>query len=96
MDGTLGETLTAGSFAGDGATLYLDAGMAQRTRATTMSTSREAIRTTALHLESTSITWEGALGTGPCERRNEQGLCERRRRKRLHYYDLKLTVRQIT
>ena len=25
MDGTLGETLTAGSFAGDGATLYLDA-----------------------------------------------------------------------
>ena len=25
MDGRLGETLTAGSFAGDGATLYLDA-----------------------------------------------------------------------
>ena len=73
MDGTLGETLTAGSFAGDGATLYLDADGSTNTGNDHLYVTGSHTGTTDLHLESTSNTWSGALGTVLVSVGEEQG-----------------------
>ena len=82
MDGTLGETLTAGSFAGDGATLYLDADGSTNTGNDHLYVTGSHTGTTALHLSSTSNTWSGVLGTVLASVGEEQGSfasdCERR------------------
>ena len=92
MDGTLGETLTADSFAGDGATLYLDADGTTNTGNDHVYVTGSHTGTTALHLESTSNTWSGALGTVLVRVGNEQGsfVSDAETEAALHYYDLKL------
>lgn len=92
MDGTLGETLTAGSFAGDGATLYLDADGSTNTGNDHLYVTGSHTGTTALHLRSTSNTWEGALGTVLASVGDEEGafVSDAETEAALHYYDLKL------
>ena len=92
MDGTLGETLTADSFAGDGATLYLDADGTTNTGNDHVYITGSHTGTTALHLRSTSNTWEGALGTVLVSVGNEEGsfVSDAETEAALHYYDLKL------
>ena len=92
MDGTLGETLTAGSFAGDGATLYLDADGTTNTGNDHLYVTGSHTGTTDLHLSSTSNTWEGALGTVLASVGNEEGsfVSDGETEAALHYYDLKL------
>lgn len=92
MDGTLGETLTAGSFAGDGATLYLDADGTTNTGNDHLYVTGSHTGTTDLHLRSTSNTWEGALGTVLASVGNEEGafVSDAETEAALHYYDLKL------
>ena len=92
MDGTLGETLTADSFAGDGATLYLDADGTTNTGNDHVYVTGSHTGTTALHLESTSNTWEGALGTVLVSVGNEEGsfVSDGETEAALYYYDLKL------
>ena len=92
MDGTLGETLTADSFAGDGATVSLDADGTTNTGNDHVYVTGDHTGTTALHLESTSNTWEGALGTVLVSVGNEEGsfVSDAETEAALHYYDLKL------
>lgn len=92
MDGTLGETLTAGSFAGDGATLYLDADGSTNTGNDHLYVTGSHTGTTALHLESTSNTWSGALGTVLASVGEEQGsfASEGETEAALYYYNLEL------
>ena len=73
MDGRLGETLTAGSFAGDGATLYLDADGTTNTGNDHLYVTGTIRERRDLHLSSTSNTWEGALGTVLASVGNEEG-----------------------
>ena len=92
MDGTLGETLTAGSFAGDGATLYLDADGSTNTGNDHVYVMGSHTGTTDLHLESTSNTWSGALGTVLVSVGEEQGsfVSDSETEAALYYYNLKL------
>ncbi len=92
MDGTLGETLTAGSFAGDGATLYLDADGSTNTGNDHLYVTGSHTGTTALHLSSTSNTWSGALGTVLASVGEEQGsfASEGETEAALYYYNLEL------
>ena len=92
MDGTLGETLTAGSFAGDGATLYLDADGTTNTGNDHLYVTGSHTGTTALHLSSTSNTWSGALGTVLASVGEEQGsfASEGETEAALYYYNLEL------
>ncbi len=92
MDGTLGETLTADSFAGDRATVSLDADGTTNTGNDHVYVTGDHTGTTALHLESTSNTWEGALGTVLVSVGNEEGsfVSDAEMEAALHYYDLKL------
>ena len=92
MDGTLGETLTAGSFAGDGATLYLDADGSTNTGNDHVYVMGSHTGTTALHLSSTSNTWSGALGTVLASVGEEQGsfASEGETEAALYYYNLEL------
>lgn len=92
MDGTLGETLTAGSFAGDGATLYLDADGSTNTGNDHVYVMGSHTGTTDLHLESTSNTWSGALGTVLASVGEEQGsfASEGETEAALYYYNLEL------
>lgn len=92
MDGTLGETLTAGSFAGDGATLYLDADGTTNTGNDHVYVMGSHTGTTDLHLESTSNTWSGALGTVLVSVGEEQGsfVSDSETEAALYYYNLEL------
>ena len=92
MDGTLGETLTAGSFAGDGATLYLDADGSTNTGNDHVYVMGSHTGTTDLHLESTSNTWSGALGTVLVSVGEEQGsfVSDSETEAALYYYNLEL------
>ena len=92
MDGTLGETLTAGSFAGDGATLYLDADGSTNTGNDHLYVTGSHTGTTDLHLSSTSNTWSGALGTVLASVGEEQGsfASEGETEAALYYYNLEL------
>ena len=92
MDGTLGETLTAGSFAGDGATLYLDADGSTNTGNDHLYVTGSHTGTTDLHLSSTSNTWEGALGTVLASVGNEEGafVSDGETEAALYYYNLEL------
>ena len=63
IDGTLGQTLTTDTFAGSGATVYLDADGSTNTGNDHLYVTGTHTGTTALHLSSTSNTWSGALGT---------------------------------
>ena len=92
MDGTLGETLTAGSFAGDGATLYLDADGTTNTGNDHLYVTGSHTGTTDLHLSSTSNTWEGALGTVLASVGNEEGsfVSDGETEAALYYYNLEL------
>lgn len=92
MDGRLGETLTAGSFAGDGATLYLDADGSTNTGNDHLYVTGSHTGTTALHLSSTSNTWSGALGTVLASVGEEQGsfASEGETEAALYYYNLEL------
>ena len=92
MDGTLGETLTAGSFAGDGATLYLDADGTTNTGNDHLYVTGSHTGTTALHLSSTSNTWSGALGTVLVSVGEEQGsfVSDSETEAALYYYNLEL------
>ena len=92
MDGTLGETLTAGSFAGDGATLYLDADGSTNTGNDHLYVTGSHTGTTALHLSSTSNTWSGALGTVLASVGEEQGsfVSDSETEAALYYYNLEL------
>ena len=92
MDGTLGETLTAGSFAGDGATLYLDADGTTNTGNDHLYVTGSHTGTTDLHLSSTSNTWEGALGTVLASVGNEEGsfVSDGETEAALYYYNVEL------
>lgn len=92
MDGTLGETLTAGSFAGDGATLYLDADGTTNTGNDHLYVTGSHTGTTDLHLSSTSNTWEGVLGTVLASVGNEEGafVSDGETEAALYYYNLEL------
>lgn len=92
MDGTLGETLTADSFAGDRATVSLDADGTTNTGNDHVYVTGSHTGTTALHLRSTSNTWEGALGTVLASVGDEEGafVSDAETEAALHYYDLKL------
>ena len=92
MDGTLGETLTAGSFAGDGATLYLDADGTTNTGNDHLYVTGSHTGTTDLHLSSTSNTWEGALGTVLASVGNEEGsfVSDGETEAALYYYNFEL------
>ncbi len=92
MDGTLGETLTAGSFAGDGATLYLDADGTTNMGNDHVYITGSHTGTTDLHLESTSNTWSGALGTVLVSVGNEEGsfVSYNETEAALYYYNLEL------
>lgn len=92
MDGTLGETLTADSFAGDRATVSLDADGTTNTGNDHVYVTGSHTGTTALHLRSTSNTWEGALGTVLASVGDEEGafVSDAEMEAALHYYDLKL------
>ena len=92
MDGTLGETLTADSFAGDGATVSLDADGTTNTGNDHVYVTGSHTGTTALHLRSTSNTWEGALGTVLASVGDEEGafVSDAEMEAALYYYDLKL------
>ena len=92
MDGTLGETLTAGSFAGDGATLYLDADGSTNTGNDHLYVTGSHTGTTALHLSSTSNTWSGVLGTVLASVGEEQGsfASDGETEAALYYYNLEL------
>lgn len=92
MDGRLGETLTAGSFAGDGATLYLDADGSTNTGNDHVYVMGSHTGTTDLHLESTSNTWSGALGTVLVSVGEEQGsfVSDSETEAALYYYNLEL------
>lgn len=92
MDGTLGETLTAGSFAGDGATLYLDADGSTNTGNDHVYVMGSHTGTTDLHLESTSNTWSGALETVLVSVGEEQGsfVSDSETEAALYYYNLEL------
>lgn len=92
MDGTLGETLTAGSFSGDGATLYLDADGSTNTGNDHVYVMGSHTGTTDLHLSSTSNTWEGALGTVLASVGNEEGsfVSDGETEAALYYYNVEL------
>ena len=92
MDGRLGETLTAGSFAGDGATLYLDADGSTNTGNDHLYVTGSHTGTTALHLSSTSNTWSGVLGTVLASVGEEQGsfASDGETEAALYYYNLEL------
>jgi outer membrane autotransporter protein len=92
MDGTLGETLTADSFAGDGATVYLDADGTTNTGNDHVYVTGSHTGTTALHLGSTSNTWEGALGTVLASVGDEEGafVSDGETEAALYYYNFEL------
>ena len=92
MDGTLGETLTAGSFAGDGATLYLDADGSTNTGNDHLYVTGSHTGTTGLQLGSPCKN--GGGGRGPVLGRGGGGeggvVGDAETEAALHYYDLKL------
>ncbi|MCI2115278.1 MAG: autotransporter outer membrane beta-barrel domain-containing protein [Acidaminococcus sp.] len=92
MDGTLGQTLTMDTFAGDGATVYLDADGSTNTGNDHVYVTGTHTGTTYLHLSSTSNTWSGALGTVLASVGDEQGsfVSDGETEAALYYYDLKL------
>jgi outer membrane autotransporter protein len=92
IDGTLGQTLTTDSFAGSGATVYLDADGSTNTGNDHLYVTGTHTGTTALHLSSTSNTWENALGTVLASVGDEQGsfVSDGETEAALYYYDLEL------
>jgi outer membrane autotransporter protein len=92
MDGTLGQTLTTDTFAGDGATVYLDADGTTNTGNDRIYVNGTHTGTTSLHLSSTSATWEGALGTVLASVGDEEGsfVSDGETEAALYYYNLEL------
>jgi outer membrane autotransporter protein len=90
LDGTLGQTLTTDSFAGSGATVYLDADGLTNTGNDHVYVTGTHTGTTALHLSSTSNTWSGALGTVLASVGDEQGsfVSDGETEAALYYYNL--------
>jgi outer membrane autotransporter protein len=100
MDGTMGQTLTTGTFAGDGTTVYLDADGSTNTGNDHVYVTGTHTGTTYLHLSSTSNTWSGALGTVLASVGDEQGsfVSDGETEAALYYYDLELmsTTENVT
>jgi outer membrane autotransporter protein len=100
MDGVLGQTLTTGTFAGDGVTVYLDADGTTNTGNDHVYITGTHTGTTSLHLSSTSNTWSGALGTVLVSVGDEEGsfVSDGETEAALYYYDLKLasTTENVT
>ena len=100
LDGTLGQTLTTDTFAGSGATVYLDADGSTNTGNDHLYVAGTHTGTTALHLSSTSNTWSGALGTVLASVGDEQGsfVSDGITEAALYYYDLELasTTENVT
>jgi outer membrane autotransporter protein len=92
MDGTMGQTITTDTFAGDGTTVYLDADGSTNTGNDHVYVTGTHTGTTYLHLSSTSNTWSGALGTVLASVGDEQGsfVSDGETEAALYYYDLEL------